>query len=102
MNPLRRSLRLNRIQELLRGRSRGHWLSQGGQFFARQLAQVPVAGDATLWKGDDFDALLSRMLHEPLDRCQVRQFVAWSVLILDGGDADVAHEFWTASGRRLS
>ena len=67
-------------------------LGQIEQFIPRKVPQMPVAADATFRKGDDLRLLGRGLLGEQADLRQVRRLVAWGVLHLNGGDADVLHE----------
>jgi hypothetical protein len=69
----------------------GNGFRQRLQFFARKLAEVPVAGDTHLGKGENFHTASGCILHEVADSTEVVLLVTGRMLELYSSHPDVSH-----------
>ena len=80
------------VQEGLRRRARRHGLGQGVDGLPREIAHVPVAGEAHLRESNHVYVLRGGLFHEDLDGVQIGGLIARRMLELHGGGSDVLHE----------
>src|SRR5438034_8905096 len=61
---------------------------------------MPISGDAAFREGNNLYLLARRIDDKALDRREVRLLITWSVLELNGSDADIAHVLLTHRHQR--
>jgi hypothetical protein len=69
----------------------GNRLGEGTDLLIGEAAQVPVAGEAQLWKDDHLGSGGRGLLDEEADALQIGRFVTGKVLKLNGGDSNISH-----------